>query len=120
MYTFIDIESVTMNALIEVNKTPQKRELSFEDVVCYGKKAARVFRRRTGNDIVLLFSKAYQASMMECYAQYLEVDAYIDRGVFQLRDGAPIAEIEDFFRWSLDISLLDALMSPEAIGVLEG
>lgn len=120
MCTFIDIESVAMNALIEVSKTPQKRELSFEDVVCYGKKAARVFRQRTGNDTVLLFSKEYQASMMECCAEYLEVDAYIDRGVFQLKAGASMAEIEDFFRWPLETGLLDALMSPDAVGVLEG
>ena len=119
MCIFIDIESVTMNALLEVNERHKGSELSFENIVCYGKRAARVFRRETGNDTALLFSKKYQSSMIECYAQYLEVETYIDRGTFQLRAEAPIAEIKEFFRWSLDDGLLDALLSPEAVDLLE-
>ncbi len=115
----IDIECVTMNAHLEVNKRHKGSELSFEEIVCYGKRAARIFRRETGNDTALLFSKEYQASMIECYAQYLEVETYLDRGTFQLKAEAPITEIQEFFRWSLDDGLLNALLSPEAVDELE-
>ena len=114
----VTIDSVVMNALIEANKSNLNKELSFREAVCYGKKAAHIFRQKTGNETVLLLSEGQQASMMERYAQYLDVDAYIDRSTFRLRNGVSIAEIEDIFRWTLDDELLNALTSPEAIGML--
>lgn len=120
MCMFIGIESVAMNALIEIQEKKVKQEVTFDDVVRYGKKAARIFRRKTGDDTVLLLSKEYQASMMEDYRNYFEVEAYIERGVFRLRSEAPMEEIKEYFRWGLDGGLLEAFMSPEAVSELEG
>ena len=104
--------------LIEVNKDNPNREISFREAVCYGKKAAHIFRQKTGKETVLLFSEDQQAGMIERYPQYLDVDAYINRSAFRLRNGASIAEIEGIFRWTLDDELLDALTSHEAIRML--
>ncbi|MEY8387276.1 hypothetical protein AALC17_08245 [Oscillospiraceae bacterium 38-13] len=120
MCTFIGIESVTMNALIEVREKKMGWEITFDDVVSYGKRAAREFRRRTGSDIILQFSQRDQASMMEDYAQYFEVEDYISRGVFRLKTEVPMAEIKASFRWSLGSELQDAFVSDAAVCALEG
>ena len=120
MCTFIGIESVTMNALIEVREKKIGWEITFDDLVSYGKRAAREFRRRTGRGIILQFSQGDQASMMEDYAQYFEVEDYFTRGVFRLKTEAPMAEIKAFFRWGLDAELQDAFVSDAAVRALEG
>ena len=120
MRSFVNIECVVMNALIVISKIQQKQELTFDDIVRYGKRAGHVYRRSTGDSIALLLSEAHQASMMESYPQYLDVDAYIDRGVFRLKDGVSIAEMEDTFRWTLDADLLHSFWSYDAISALAG
>ena len=119
MSVFIGAESVVMNALIETNKMQDKQELIFEEVVRYGKAAARAYRRKTGEDAILLLSKADQISMMESYPQYFDVDAYVNHQLFRLRDNAPIDEIQELFQWLLSPDLLDAFLSPEAIACLQ-
>lgn len=118
MSVFVGAESVVMNALIDAYEKQNKQELTFEEVVCYGKTVARVYRKKTGEDAVLLLSRADQVSMMESYPQYLDMDAYVKHRVFRLREDAPIEEIKELFRWLLDIELLDAVLSSESISAL--
>lgn len=119
MSVFIGADSVVMNALIEANKMQDKRKLTFEEVVRYGKAVARAYRRKKGEDAILLLSRADQISMMESYPQYFDVDAYANHQLFRLRDNAPIDEIQELFQWLLSPDLLDAFLSPEAIACLQ-
>ena len=120
MSVFVGAESVVMNALIDAQEKQNKQELTFEEVVCYGKTVARVYRKKTGEDAVLLLSEADQVSMMESYPEYLDMDAYVEHRVFRLREDAPIEEIKELFRWLLDIELLGAVLSSESTASLCG
>lgn len=120
MSTFIGIETVVMNALIEAFEKREVCELSFDDIVFYGKAAERIYQRDTGEDAILLLSREDQVSMMESYPQYLDMSAYMERGAFRLRENVPIDEIKELFRWSLNVNLYKAFTSPDAVqGLLE-
>ena len=65
MPTFIGIESLAANALIELMDREQTREVSFDTLVRYGLEVVRVFGMRTGEEAVLLLSRQDQLDMME-------------------------------------------------------
>ena len=119
MYTFIGIENITMNALIEVNERQHQEEVAFSELLRYARKVAKIFEANTGREAAMLVSKKYQVSMMEEYSDLLDIDAYEERGVFRLRKGASMEEIVECFRWTIDRDLMNALMSEEAVQELE-
>lgn len=119
MYTFIGIENITMNALIEVRERQHQEEVTFDKLLRYARKAAKVFEADTGKEVAILVSKKYQVSMMEEYSDLLDVDAYEERGVFRLRETVSMDEIAEWFRWTIDRNLMNAFMSGEAVQELE-
>ena len=120
MAVFIGVESVVMNALIDIKENCDKQELTFEEIVRYGKAAARTYQKETGEEAILLLSEADQVSMIENYPQYLDTRAYVERRVFRLQDDAPMDEIKELFRWLLSINLLNSFLSPETSASLRG
>lgn len=116
MCTFIGIECLAANALIEILDRTQKREVSFDTIVRYGMEVVRVLQRQTGEEAVLLLSKKYQINMIENYSEFFEVD-FGDRnhGIFKLRETASLDDLKNYFRWTMSVRLVDAFVSPEAI-----
>ena len=116
MSTFIGIESLAANALIELFNKEKKREVSFDTLVRYGMTVVKILWQQTGEEAVLLLSQKYQLNMLENYSDFFEVDfSNTNQGVFKLKDTASVRELEDYFRWTLSIKLIDAFMSPDAI-----
>lgn len=116
MYTFIGIESLAANALIELLRDKNVRKVSFDTLVQYGMEIVRVFHRNTDEEAILLLSRQYQAHLINDYADFFEVefDNY-EQGVFKLKDGVEISELEEYFRWTLSADLLKAFTSSEAL-----
>lgn len=116
MCTFIGIECLAANALIEILDRTQKREVSFDTIVRYGMEVVRVLQRQTGDEAVLLLSKKYQINMIENYSEFFEVD-FGDRnhGIFKLRETVSLDDLKNYFRWTMSVRLVDAFVSPEAI-----
>ena len=116
MCTFIGIEYLAANALIEILDRTQKREVSFDAIVRYGMEVVRVLQRQTGEEAVLLLSKKYQINMVENYSEFFEVD-FGDRnhGTFKLREAVSLDDLKNYFRWTMSVRLVDAFVSPEAI-----
>ena len=116
MCTFIGIECIAANALIEILEKNQKREVSFDTIVRYGMEVVRVLQRQTGEEAVLLLSKKYQINMVENYSDFFEVDfSDSNGGVFKLRETVSLDELRTYFRWTMSARLIDAFVSPEAI-----
>lgn len=114
MCTFIEIESLAANALIELFERNHVTEVSFDMVVQYGMEIIRVLRRQTGEEAVLLLSQKYQMNMIENYSDFFDVD--IDaagRGVIRLK--CDIATVKNYFRWTMSVRLLEAFVDPEAL-----
>ena len=116
MPTFIGIESLAANALIELMDREQTREVSFDTLVRYGLEVVRVFGMRTGEEAVLLLSRQDQLDMMENYSEYFEVDVSDTYGgTFRLKDTASLEDLRKYFRWTMTVWLFEAFMSPEAL-----
>ncbi|MCI8658102.1 MAG: hypothetical protein HFF72_11810 [Oscillospiraceae bacterium] len=116
MPTFIGIESLAANALIELMDREQTREVSFDTLVRYGLEVVRVFGMRTGEEAVLLLSRQDQLDMMENYSEYFEVDVSDTYGgTFRLKDTASLEDLRKYFRWTMTVRLFEAFMSPEAL-----
>lgn len=116
MPTFIGIESLAANALIELMDREQTREVSFDTLVRYGLEVVRVFGMRTGEEAVLLLSRQDQLDMMENYSEYFEVDVSDTYGgTFRLKDTASLEDLRKYFRWMMTVRLFEAFMSPEAL-----
>ena len=116
MPTFIGIESLAANALIELMDREQTCEVSFDTLVRYGLEVVRVFGMRTGEEAVLLLSRQDQLDMMENYSEYFEVDVSDTYGgTFRLKDTASLEDLRKYFRWTMTVRLFEAFMSPEAL-----
>ena len=116
MCTFIGIECLAANALIEILDRTQKREDSFDTIVRYGMEVVRVLQRQTGEEAVLLLSKKYQINMIENYSEFFEVDfSDSNHGVFKLRETVSLDDLKNYFRWTMSVRLVDAFVSPEAV-----
>lgn len=118
MCTFIGIESVVANALIELFERQNIREVSFDMLVRYGMQVVRVLKKSSKDEIVLLLSRKYQVNMIENYSQFFEADFSQGNGVFRLRGNdkeKTLNELKEYFRWTLSMQVLKAFISSDAL-----
>ena len=122
MCTFIGIESVVANALIELFEKRNEREISFDVLVRYGMQVVRILQEKTHDEVVLLLSRKYQVNMIENYSDFFEADfSSGGSGVFRLKGNnkqETLQALKEYFRWTLSIQILDAFMSDDALNVL--
>lgn len=120
MCTFIGIESVTANALIELLEKRNEREVSFDMLVRYGTRVARVLEESFNEEPVLLLSRKYQINMIENYSDFFEADLSSERQevFFRLKGEdkqKTIEELTKSFRCTMGMQLLKAFMSVDAL-----
>lgn len=122
MCTFIGIESVAANALIELFEDRQVTEVSFDTLVKYGMRIVRILEKETNEDVILLFSRKYQLSMIENYSEFFEAEFSNDgNGRFKLKGNDPKKTLEKlklYFRWTMSIKMIEAFLSKEALSEL--
>lgn len=122
MCTFIGIESVAANALIELFEKRNVTEISFDTLVRYGMQVVRILQTKTHDEVVLLLSRKYQINMVENYSDFFEADFSTQgSGVFRLKGANKqdtLQSLKEYFRWTLSIQILDAFTSDDALHVL--
>lgn len=117
MCTFIGIESLAANALIELFDQQRIREVSFDTLVKYGMTVIQIYQRNTGVEAVLLLSEQYQNGLIENYSNYFDVEMDgAGHGVLKLNSSVnSTEELRDVFRWPMDFNLISAFLAPEAL-----
>lgn len=117
MCTFIGIESLAANALIELFDQQRIREVSFDTLVKYGMTVIQIYQRNTGVEAVLLLSEQYQNGLIENYSNYFDVEMDgAGHGVLKLNSSVnSTEELRDVFRWPMDCNLISAFLAPEAL-----
>ena len=119
LFLFISIEVLVANALLELFRRRGVREVSYEAVVRYGEAVARGVRSATSEEVILLMSRKYQVALAERWYDYFTVDFHkIDDAAFRLRDDAVIPMLDDMFRWTQDMALIEAMTAPGALSSL--
>ena len=77
-------------------------------------------RDNTGSEVILLVSREYQINMIDYYSEFFKADFQLDgNSSFSLNESADIQRLKDIFRWSLNNKLANALVSTEALSILE-
>lgn len=116
MCTFIGIESLAANALIEILEKTGIRDVDFETLFKYGMKVAQFLQEQYGEEAILLLSKKYQLNMVENYSNYFEIEFNgPGQEIFKLKKNIPSDEIKNYFRWPMSVKIIKAFMSKEAI-----
>ena len=117
MCTFIGIESLAANALIELFDHNHTREVSFDTLVDYGLTVVQIYQRETGEEAILLLSEKYQMDMMENYSEFFSVKMDgAGRGTLSLKENVQdMDELRNYFRWTMNLQLINAFIAPEAL-----
>lgn len=119
MCTFIGIESVAANALIELLERKDEREVSFDTLVRYGMRVVRVLQEHSDEEVILLLSRKYQINMIENYSDFFEADfSCRGHGVFRLKGEdkqKTLDALKEYFRWTMSMRMLDAFTSDDAL-----
>lgn len=116
MITFIGIESLAANAIIELMRRDDTREVSFDMLVRYGMQIVRILEKRNGEEAVLLLSEKYQMDMLNNYSNFFEIGSSDGQyNTFRLKKGVSRPDLENYFRWTMTVRLFEAFTSPEAI-----
>lgn len=120
MYTFIRIENVAANALIELLEKRNEREVSFDMIVRYGTRVAQFLQESFNEEPVLLLSRKYQINMIENYSDFFEADLSVGgQGVSFRSKGEDRQETIEIltknFRCPMGMQLQEAFLSADAL-----
>lgn len=119
MCTFIGIESVAANALIELLEKRDEREVSFDTLARYGMRVVRILQEQSEEEVILLLSRKYQINMIENYSDFFEADfSSGGQGVFRLKGEdkqETLKALKQYFRYTMSMQMLNAFTSNDAL-----
>lgn len=119
MCTFIGIESVAANALIELLEKRDEREVSFDTLARYGMRVVRILQEQSEEEVILLLSRKYQVNMIENYSDFFEADFFSGgQRVFRLKGEnkqETLKALKKYFRLTMSMQMLNAFTSDDAL-----
>ncbi len=119
MCTFIGIESVAANALIELLEKKDEREVSFETLARYGMRVVRILQECSDEEVILLLSRKYQINMIENYSDFFEADfSRGGQGLNRLKGEnkqETLEALKKYFRLTMSMQMLNAFTSEDAL-----
>lgn len=107
MCTFIGVECLAANALIELNQHGI-RKISFEELADYGLLVVDEYEIATSERAVLIFSQEKIKGFIFNFSNYFEVQEN-DKKFICLKEDVDIRELKEYFRWTLSYEILKAL-----------
>lgn len=108
MCTFIGVECLAANALIELYEQ-QIRSLSFEQLADYGLMVVDAYENETSEKAIFIFNQEKIQGLIFDYSDYFYVDIRDGKKYICLNDQANIVELKERFRWTLSYELLKAV-----------
>lgn len=111
MYTFIGVECLAANALIELYEKSIKK-ISFQQLSEYGLMVVEQYETESSDEAVFIFNPEEIQGLIINYSSYFEIDkGENDEKYICLKDGVDIQELKEQFRWTLSYEMLKALNS---------
>lgn len=108
MCTFIGVECLAANALIELYEK-EIREISFEDLTDYGLLVVESYENEIEERAILIFDRERLEGMIVNYSEFFEVKEKEKRKYVCLRENVDIKQVKEKFRWTLSYAMLKAL-----------
>ncbi|MGF6907932.1 hypothetical protein [Fusobacterium sp. PH5-44] len=117
MHSYIGIEDLAANALIElVENSSKERMVSVKMLKEYGTHVVKVLNSKKEH-VILILSEERTNNFLYDYSDYFELIEGQEDAI-KLRDGVRIEELWKKFRAYLSMDMLEAFMSKEAIKIL--
>lgn len=114
MYTFIRIEYLAANALVELYEKNRTSSISFENIIKYGISVEEILNKNADTKAILLYSNIYAKEFAHDYSNLFEVT----EEEIKIKDGVSIDQIREHILSYLSMDILNALLSQEALSVI--
>lgn len=108
MCTFIGVECLAANALIELYEE-QIKKLSFRQLADYGLMIVDAYEDETSQKAIFIFNQERIQGLILDYSNYFSVEIIDEEKYICLNDGVDIRELKERFRWTLSYELLKAV-----------
>lgn len=110
MCTFIGVECLAANALIELyEQDGHNNRISFRNLADYGLMVVDKYEMETSERAVFIFDQEKIHGLIINYSDYFSVDMNDGEKFICLKDGVDIEDVKDRFRWTLSYELLKAV-----------
>ena len=108
MCTFIGVECLAANALIELYEK-QIRRLSFKQLADYGLMVVDAYEDETSEKAIFIFNQEKIQGLILDYSNYFSVEIIDEEKYICLNEDVNIIELKERFRWTLSYELLKAV-----------
>lgn len=105
MCTFIGVECLAANALIELYSNEINR-ISFNQLAEYGLSVVEQYKVESGKDAILIFQPEDIMGLVINYSEYFYIE---DETYLCLRDDVNMQELKEQFRWTMSYAMLKAV-----------
>lgn len=104
MRTFIGVECIAANALIELYEDGIK-EIGFSQLADFGLSVVEQYNRENHTQAVLIFNPEDIQGMVINYSDYFDIEER-DQKYICLKDNVDIRKLKEQFRWTLSYAML--------------
>lgn len=108
MCTFIGVECLAANALIELYEQGIK-EISFEDLADYGLLVVENYENEIAERAILIFDQERLEGLVIHYSEFFEVKNKDKKKYICLKENVDIRQVKEKFRWTLSYAMLKTL-----------
>lgn len=114
MCTFIKMEYLVANALVELYEKKQIDKISLEDIRKYGIKVEEVLNIKENSKAILLYSSRYTREFLQDYSDYF----VYDEGFIKIKEGIEIDDIREHILSYVSSEILFALLDEKTLKVI--
>lgn len=114
MCTFIKMEYLVANALVELYENKNIDKISLDDIKNYGIKVEKVLHEITGTQAILLYSNQYTREFLQDYSDYF---VYKDNYIM-IKSGVSINDIRNHILSYITVDILLALLDESSLKVI--
>jgi len=119
VFTFIGIEKLAANALIELMESSEKKNsVSFNTLINYGNEIVKVLIN-TQFEAVLLISRDYTNEAIRSYSDFFSIETLGEKECFVLKKDKTAEDLRKYFRGYLSTELLLAFTNINCVKVLK-
>lgn len=114
MCTFIKMEYLVANALVELYENKKIDKISLDDIKKYGIKVEEILNETEGTQAILLYSNQYTREFLQDYSDYFVFeDNYI-----KIKSGVSINDIRSHILSYVSIDILLALLDDSTLEII--
>ena len=114
MCTFIKMEYLVANALVELYEKKQIDRISLDDIRKYGIKVEEILNVKENSKAILLYSSRYTREFLQDYSDYF----VYDDSFIKIKEGVEIEDIREHILSYVSSEILLALLDEKTLEVI--